>query len=116
MEISIAQLYERLGISAEELKAFCVRSHIIELAFFGSILRNDFRKDSDVDVLVRLAANSGIDLCDFVGLEYQLEDLFHRNVDLLTWDSVEKSQNWIRRDAILKSATPIYESRRILSA
>lgn len=114
MEISTAQLYERLSVSAKELRKFCVQSHIKQLAFFGSVLRNDFREDSDIDILIRLATDSNIDLLDFVGLEYQLEDLFHRDVDLLTWNAVEKSHNWIRRHAILDSAKLIYDSRRIL--
>ncbi|MGB7251038.1 MAG: nucleotidyltransferase domain-containing protein [Phormidesmis sp.] len=116
MTLSTTQLYERLGISPEELRAFCVRSPITELAFFGSILRRDFHLDSDIDILVRLTPDHGMSLMDFVDLEYQLSELFHRKVDLVQRKTVESDHNWIRKQAILAQTQVVYESRQILSA
>ena len=88
----------------------------MELALFGSVLSEDFRPDSDVDVLVTLVPNDGMSLMDFVGLEYQLEELFQRKVDLIERKLVETDPNWIRRRAILDHMKVIYESRRVLSS
>lgn len=110
------RLYQRLGISPVELRHFCERSPITELAFFGSVLREDFHPDSDIDTLVRLVSNDGMSLMDFVGLEYQFEDLFQRKVDLTERKLVEADPNWIRRRAILSHLQVIYESRRVLSS
>ncbi len=46
-------LYQRLGVTAEQLAQFCQRASIVELALFGSILRDDFRPESDIDVTHR---------------------------------------------------------------
>ncbi|MGD1867625.1 MAG: nucleotidyltransferase family protein [Phormidesmis sp.] len=116
MEISTAQLYERLGVSAKELQSFCAQHPIIELAFFGSVIRKDFHSKSDIDILVRLEPDCKMSLVDFVGLEYKFEDFLRRDVDLLTRNSVESSRNWIRRNEILNHSKIIYESRRVLSA
>ena len=70
--LSNSQLYERLGVSPAELKDFCERSPITELAFFGPVLREDFKPNSDIDILVRLMPDSGMSLMDVVGLEISL--------------------------------------------
>ncbi len=114
--LSNSQLYERLGVSRAELQEFCERSPITELAFFGSILREDFNADSDIDVLVRLVPDSSMSLMDLVGLEYQFEDLFHRKVDLVEREAVEADYNWIRRCEILSNIQIAYESRPVLSS
>ncbi|MGI8933265.1 MAG: nucleotidyltransferase family protein [Phormidesmis sp.] len=87
-----------------------------ELAFFGSILREDFDADSDIDILVRLVPDGSMSLMDVVGLEYQFEDLFHRKVDLVEREAVESDHNWIRRREILSNTQIVYESRPVLSS
>jgi uncharacterized protein len=118
MNASIAdpQLFDRLGITPVQLIEFCQRWHIIELALFGSILRQDFRSDSDIDILVTFDPDAKISLLDLVGMEYELEEQCDRKVDLLTQKSVANSSNWIRRQAILNTAQVIYESRSNLLA
>ncbi|MEL6553934.1 MAG: nucleotidyltransferase domain-containing protein [Cyanobacteria bacterium J06621_11] len=116
MEISKAQLYERLGVSEQKLRDFCVRSPITELAFFGSVIRNDFRADSDIDVLVILKPNHGMGLIEYFKFEEQFKEMFNREVDLVDKEVIEKERNWIRRREILNNAQVIYESGRILSA
>ena len=94
----------RIVPDRERLTAFCRRWRIAELAFFGSVLRDDFRPDSDVDVLVTFAPDADWGLLDFVAMRDELSAILGRQVDLVTRRSVENSGNWIRREAILSSA------------
>lgn len=116
--IDTQQIYARLNVTPEQLAAFCRQHRILELFVFGSILRDDFRPDSDIDLLVVFDPNSEIrvSLMDLVGIGYQLEDIFGRKVDLIEKRSIIDSDNWIRRKNILTTAQNIYESGRILSA
>jgi predicted nucleotidyltransferase len=98
----------RMGISAEQLAAFCERWQITELAAFGSILRDDFRPDSDVDLLVTYAPDAHWSLLDHVAMQQELSDLLGRKVDIFTRRAVERSKNRYRRTAILETAEPIY--------
>lgn len=104
-------LYQRMGITPTELEAFCQKAQIVEFALFGSILRDDFRPDSDIDILVIFAPDCKIDLMGFVGLEYDLEDWLHREVDLVEKVAVKNDRNWIRRKEILNNHQILYESR-----
>jgi uncharacterized protein len=110
------EIYDRLTISPDQLEEFCQRRQIMELALFGSVIRGDFRPDSDIDILVTFTPNARISLLDLVDMQYELEDLSHRTVDLLTKKSVVNSSNWIRRNEILSTAKVIYESRSSLPA
>ncbi|XFA72831.1 nucleotidyltransferase domain-containing protein [Thermosynechococcaceae cyanobacterium Okahandja] len=116
--IDKTMIYERLNLTPEKLADFCKQHHILELSLFGSILRNDFRADSDIDMLVVFdrSANPHLSLMDLVGMEYQLEDLVGREVNLIEKRSIVDSDNWIRRQNILSTAQVIYESRPVLSA
>ena len=92
----------------EAIQAFCRRWKITELSLFGSVLRDDFRPDSDVDVLVSFNPESRWSLLDLARIQRELETILGRNVDLVTRSSVENSYNWIRCEAILSTAQPIY--------
>lgn len=116
MEIAMEQLYGRLGVSPEELQYFCASLPILELAFFGSVLRKDFCSNSDVDVLIALTPNHEMGLFEFFDLEEQFQTLFKRDVDLIERAVIEKDHNWIRRREILNNNQIVYESRQILSA
>ncbi len=89
------------------LAAFCERWLITELALFGSVLRPDFRPDSDVDFLVTFAPDAPWSLVDHVTMTDELETLLDRPVDVLTRRGVERSKNWIRRKHVLESAQVI---------
>lgn len=115
-KISEDILYQRLGINPNQLQAFCQKAKITELCLFGSILRDDFRPDSDIDILVTFTPNINMSLLQFVDLEYQLKDLFRRDVDLIEKSVVEKDFNWIRRQEILNNYQVIYKSQSVLSA
>ena len=80
-------------------------------AFFGSVLRDDFRPDSDVDVLVTFAPGVEWSLFDHIAMEEELSALLGRKVDLISRRAIERSSNWIRRKAILETAEPFYAAR-----
>lgn len=95
----------KLPIDHDWIADFCRRWRIQELALFGSVLRNDFRPDSDVDVLVTFEPNAPWTLWDLSRMRFELEDLFGRKVDL-----VEKKalRNPFRRQAILADQQVVY--------
>jgi len=100
-----------IDIPKEKIAEFCQRWKIVELALFGSVLRDDFRPDSDVDVLVTFSANAAWSLFDHVRMEEELSTLFGRKVDMINRKVIERSDNWIRREAILETAEPYYVAR-----
>ncbi len=103
----------RLSLDLHEplLADFCRRWKVSELALFGSAVRDDFEPESDVDVLVTFSPSAQWSLLDLVKMQDELSGLWKRPVDLLTRRSVERSQNWIRRKAILESAEVVYAAR-----
>jgi len=101
----------RIPIDRNKIAEFCRRWKITEFALFGSVLRDDFRPDSDVDVLVTFAPDAEWSLFDDVDMEEELSAIFGRKVDLVSRRAVERSDNWIRRKAILSTAEPVYVAR-----
>jgi uncharacterized protein len=103
-----ARLQDRLAITSEQLAEFCERWQIAELAFFGSILRDDFNVESDIDVLVTYKPSAKRGLFEKLNLKDELSLLFHREVDVVSKKAIETSYNWLRRKNILSSAEIIY--------
>ena len=101
----------QIAVPRETIEAFCHKWRITELALFGSVLREDFRPDSDVDVLASFAPDAAWSLLDHQRMEQELAALLGRRVDLVTRRSVERSGNFIRRRAILDSARSVYAAR-----
>ncbi len=99
---------KNIAISKEKITNFCQRWKITEFAFFGSVLRDDFRPDSDIDVLVTFAPDAQWSLFDHVDMQDELEALFGRKVDLVSRRGIERSRNYIRRQSILGSAEVVY--------
>lgn len=97
-----------LPISYDQLAEYCARWKINELALFGSILRDDFRTESDIDVLVLFDPSARWTLFDHVDMQHELKTLFGHDVDLISKRAIEQSRNPIRRRAILDSAQVIY--------
>lgn len=93
-----------LAVPADALMRFCRRWKIRELALFGSALRPDFRPDSDVDLLVTFAEDADWGLLAHMQMQQELAKLLQRPVDLISKRALERSCNWLRRDAILNSA------------
>ena len=100
----------RIDIPSDEIAAFCRRWQITELALFGSVLRDDFGPDSDVDVLVCFGESARHTLFDLDDMELELKEILGRKVDLVSRRGVEASSNYLRRNRILKSAQVIYGS------
>lgn len=101
----------RIDIPLEAIAAFCRRWKITELSLFGSALRDDFRPDSDVDVLVTFEPDVPWTLLDHVEMERELATIVGRQVDLVERATMEQSPNFIRRKAILSSAQELYAVR-----
>ena len=94
--------------SREEITSFCERWQVTQLDVFGSALREDFGPDSDVDLLVSFEESARHTLFDMVRMEEELKGIFGREVDLVSRRGIERSQNYLRRKAILESAEAIY--------
>lgn len=93
------------GVSSEKIAEFCRRNHIRKLSLFGSVLREDYRPDSDVDVLVEFEPNHGPGFIGLMKMENELSLLFgSRKVDLVT----EKFLNRRIRDRVLADAEVQY--------
>jgi uncharacterized protein len=95
----------RIKASPTQIAEFCQRWKIIEFALFGSVLRDDFRSDSDIDVLVTFAAEKLLTWDDWLNMQEEIEALFNRKVDLV---SKEYLKNPYRRHEILKTCQVIY--------
>jgi uncharacterized protein len=105
-----------IELPMEQIKKFCDRWQIIEFALFGSVLRDDFRADSDIDVMVQFDAKTHPTFFDLSVMEDELKTIFHRDVDLVTRKGIESSRNYLRRQAILSSAQVIYGTRSSISS
>ena len=95
----------QIPFPTEQIAAFCQKWKITELAVFGSVLRDDFRPESDVDVLVSFTDDAHWSLYDWVDMQEELKGMLGRDVDL-----VEKKglHNPFRRYAILTTKQVIY--------
>ena len=93
---------------ATEIDQFCQRWRVRELALFGSVLRDDFGPDSDVDVLVTFSTEANWGLLDHVQMQQELQALLHRNVDLISKRALERSRNWLLRNEILNTAETLF--------
>jgi uncharacterized protein len=96
---------KRFTIPREKIAAFCKRWNVSEFSVFGSAIREDFRPDSDVDVMVVFEPDAPVGLFEMAHMQVELEALFGRPVDL-----VEKAglRNPYRRREILKTAKVVY--------
>ena len=95
----------KIEMSKQEIADFCRRNRIRRLALFGSVLRDDFGPDSDIDVLVDLAPGHGLSLFDWTEMIDELRALFGREVDLV---SKRGLKNPFRRHEILTTREVIH--------
>lgn len=98
----------KIEVSENAIASFCQRWKITEFALFGSILRDDFRPDSDVDVLVSFAPDANWSLWNIIEMKEELETLFGREVDLVQKDGL---RNPFRRYEILSTKQVIYATQ-----
>jgi len=95
----------KIEIPKEKLADFCRRNHIRRLAFFGSVLRDDFTSESDVDVLVEFEPGTRVGL-RFFGMERELSEILGRKVDLNTPGFLSK----YFRNEVIAEAEVLYDA------
>lgn len=98
----------QIDIPREKIEEFCRKWKITEFSLFGSVLREDFRPESDIDVLVTFAPDTHWRFCHLQSLEDELKEMFGRDVDLGEKHLVESSENYIRRKHILSNVETVY--------
>ena len=98
----------QIEIPRDEIAAFCGKWEVAELALFGSALREDFRPESDIDLLVRFDPGREYGLFAFARMREELEAIFGRPVDLVAEKAVERSENHIKRRQILATKVVIH--------
>ena len=94
-----------MPITQEELEAFCRKYHIQQLAFFGSVLTDQFGPQSDIDVLVEFDPEHVPGLITFAEIELKLSELFGHKVDLNTRGTLSQ----FFRDQVIKEARVQYD-------
>jgi predicted nucleotidyltransferase len=94
----------RISIPNKEIRDFCRRYHIRSLALFGSVLRADFRTDSDVDLLVEFEPGAHVGLMLLSRMQRELADLLDPPIDLVPRDGLKPSI----RESVLTTAQVIY--------
>ena len=104
----MTKLTTKIKPSTEQIQNFCDRWHITEFALFGSVLRDDFRPDSDIDILVTFDPKFKRGLAETLQMRQELQTLFGRKIHLIVKAAIQRSENWLRRKNILESAQVIY--------
>ena len=95
----------KIPIDYKKIMAFCKKWNITEFAVFGSVLRDDFRQDCDVDVLVTFGSGDGITFDNRVDMLDELKAIFNREVDLVEKKTIS---NPFRRHSILTTKEVLY--------
>jgi predicted nucleotidyltransferase len=95
----------KIEIPMDKIIAFCHKWKIKEFSLFGSVLRDDFRPDSDVDVMVSFEERAGWDLGDWVDMIEELKEIFDRDVDLVEKGTI---RNPFRRHSIMTTKEVLY--------
>lgn len=95
----------------ERIAEFCKKWRILEFSLFGSVLREDFRAESDIDVMVEFSPDSRHGLFDLVRMRDELKEILGRDVDIISRGGIENSRNHARRNAILNSAKVMHGQR-----
>lgn len=97
-----------LDIPTERLADFCQRWKVAELSLFGSVLREDFGPESDIDVLVHFHPESGVTLLAFAAMEREISGILGRKVDLVMRAALAQHPSDPRTKEILSSARVLY--------
>ena len=104
-------MVRRIEISKEKIKDFCRDNHIRSMALFGSVLREDFGPDSDIDIMVEFEEDKGPSLFGLIDMQEKLSEILAHKVDLVERKCIERSENYIRKRHILESLETIYVAR-----
>ncbi len=98
----------KIKVPRRELVEFCRRNHIRKLAFFGSVLRDDFGSNSDIDVLMEFESGKTLGFA-FFAMQEELSKIFGRKVDLNTVGFLSK----YFRDEVVREANLVYSTKYI---
>jgi predicted nucleotidyltransferase len=101
------KINSNISLDLDKISGFCVKWKIRELSLFGSILRDDFGPESDVDVLVSFEDDAPWSYFEWADMTDELKEIFGHNVDLVEKDSLK---NPYRRHAILRTREVVYEA------
>ncbi|MDQ7014552.1 MAG: nucleotidyltransferase family protein [Planctomycetota bacterium] len=101
-------MHTAIDIPPDRLAVFCKKWKVTELSLFGSVLRDDFGPESDVDVLVEFASDAGLSMFDLLTFRDELSEILGRPVDVVTRRSIEQSPNPWKRHEILGQARVVY--------
>lgn len=104
---------KNVNLPFDRIRNFCLKWQVTELALFGSVLRDDFRPDSDTDVLIKFSVDADWSLFDHIKMQQELATIWQRKIDLTSKRAIERSQNPIRRHEILSTARVIYSKQDI---
>ena len=94
----------RIPIPQKELNEFCRRYKVQRMALFGSVLRKNFTKNSDVDILVAFDPSARVGLKAFSRIQRELSELLQRPVDLVPMDGLKP----VIRDLVLADIEEVY--------
>jgi uncharacterized protein len=96
-----------IQLPLERIEAFCRRNPIQKLSLFGSVLRDDFTDKSDVDFLVELDPTAHVGLFEFLHMQFELQDMIGRPVDLRTPEDLHERF----RQKVVDQAETVYECK-----
>lgn len=116
LSIFLVMTTTAISLPTTKIAEFCQQWQVTEFALFGSVLRDDFRPDSDIDVLVDFHPDAHPKFSTLDQMETELRTIFHRDIDLVTRQGIQSSRNYLRRQEILSSAQVIYATGSSISA
>ena len=99
-----------IDLESTSIRAVCRKWKIKELSVFGSVLRDDFRPDSDVDFLLDFDDDAEWALWDLEGMRRELSAIVGRDVDLLTREALLHTRNWLFRKIVLGQSEIVHAS------
>src|SRR5438105_3764146 len=97
-----------IDLDSQAIRDFCNKWQIQELSVFGSILREEFRRNSDIDFLVAYEPEATWDLADVADMKVELARIVGRRVDLISRSAIERSDNRFVKKEILSTAERVY--------
>lgn len=97
--------FHSIDLPQDKITAFCRRWKVVELALFGSVLRDDFRPNSDIDVLISFEPDAPWSLWDLFDMRQELQEMFGREVDLVEKEAL---RNPFRKYEILHNHEVVY--------
>lgn len=105
----MSAIHPHLDVTLDQIEAYCRKWQIVRFELFGSVLRDDFDDESDIDVLVTFAPGAVWTFRDDLAMEEELSAMLRgRHVDVVERRHIESHPNWVRRRAILTSAQTVY--------